>query len=140
MFTEHGVLAGSDLSRLRASLQEPLSAVADLERHMNKFLLASKKLTVSGQGKTDYEYFELFLETVQGFPIVSQCMSTYYAVQPTVQQQNIDTLFPYLKSQHPYMLRTAGASPFFGAVTPGPAPAPAPGRPRNRKQQKWGPK
>ena len=135
MFTEHGVLAGSDLSRLRAPLQEPLSAVADLERHMNKFLLASKKLTVSGQGKTDYEYFELFLETVQGFPIVSECMSTYYAVQPTVQQQNIDTLFPYLKSQHPYMLRTAGASPFSGAVTP----APAPGRHRNKKQPKWGP-
>ena len=36
MFQEHGVLAGADLGRLRAPLQEPLSALADLERHMNK--------------------------------------------------------------------------------------------------------
>ena len=50
MFAEHGVLAGTDLARLRAPLQEPLSALADLERHMNKFMLAAKKLTASGQG------------------------------------------------------------------------------------------
>jgi hypothetical protein len=52
MFTKHGVLAGQDLSRLRAPLQEPLTAVADLERHMDKFLLASaaKKMTLAGQG------------------------------------------------------------------------------------------
>jgi hypothetical protein len=138
MFAEHGVLAGTDLSRLRAPLQEPLSAVADLERHMNKFMLAAKKLTVSGQGKTAYEYFEAFLETVQGFPVVPQNMSTYYAIHPTVQQQTIDTLFPYLKSQHPHMLRTSGASPFFGAVTPAPA-AVKPQRPKKLKQKKWGP-
>ncbi len=43
MFTKHGVLAGHDLARLRAPLQqEPLTAVADLERHMDKFLLAAK--------------------------------------------------------------------------------------------------
>ncbi len=35
------------------------------------------------------------------------------------------------------MLRTSGASPFSGAVTP--APAPAPGRPKNKKQKHWGP-
>jgi hypothetical protein len=84
MFAEHGVLAGTDLARLRASLQEPLSALADLGRHMNKFMLAAKKLTASGQGKTSYEYFETFMETAQGFPVVPQSMSTYYAVQPTV--------------------------------------------------------
>jgi hypothetical protein len=76
MFTEHGVLAGTDLARLRAPLQEPLSALVDLERHMNKFMLAAKKLTASGQGKTSYEYFEAFMETVQGFPLVPQSMST----------------------------------------------------------------
>ena len=55
MFTKHGVLAGQDLARLRAPLQEPLTAVADLERHMDKFSLASKKLTLAGQGKQPYE-------------------------------------------------------------------------------------
>jgi hypothetical protein len=140
MFTEHGVLAGTDLARLRAPLQEPLSALADLERHMNKFMLAAKKLTASGQGKTSYEYFEVFMETVQDFPVVPQSMSTYYAVQPTVDMQTIDSLFLYLKSQHPYMLRTSGASPFSGAVTPAPAPAAAKHqRHKKGKQQKWGP-
>ena len=67
-------------------------------------------------------------------------MSTFYAVHPTVDLQTIDTLFPYLKAQHPYMLRTAGASPFSGAVTP---PA-APMAKNNKKAKKakrvvWGP-
>ncbi len=70
MFTKHGVLAGQDLSRLRAPLQEPLTAVADLERHMDKFLLVAKKLTLAGQDKQPYEYFEAFLATVQAFPVV----------------------------------------------------------------------
>ena len=122
MFTKHGVLASQDLARLRAPLQEPLTAVADLERHMDKFLLAAKKLTLAGQGKQPYEYFEVFLASVQAFPVVAGSMSTYYAIQPTVDVQTIDTLFPYLKSQHPYMLQTAGASPFSGAATPPPAP------------------
>jgi hypothetical protein len=67
-FAEHGVTAGTDLSRLRAPLQEPLSALADLERYVNKFMLSAKKLTAYGQGKTGYEYFEAFLETVQASP------------------------------------------------------------------------
>ena len=84
MFAKHGTLAGQDLARLRAPLQEPLTAVADLERHMDKFMLAAKKLTLSGQGKQPYEYFEAFLATVQAFPVVAGSMSTYYAVHPTV--------------------------------------------------------
>ena len=85
---------------------------------MDKFLLAAKKMTLAGQGKQPYEYFEAFLVSVQSFPVVAGFMSTYYAIQPTVDVQNIDTLFPYLKSQHPYMLQTVGASPFSGAATP----------------------
>jgi hypothetical protein len=61
MFDKYGVLADQDLTRLRAPLQEPLTAVADLERHMDKFLLAAKKMTLAGQGKQPYEYFEAFL-------------------------------------------------------------------------------
>jgi hypothetical protein len=97
MFQEHGVLAGVDLGRLRAPLQEPLPALADLERHMNKFMLASKKLTLTGQGKQPYEYFEAFLETVQAFPVVAGSMSTYYAAQPTVDLQTIDSCFRILE-------------------------------------------
>ncbi len=82
---------------------------------MNKFMLAAKKLTASGQGKTSYAYFEAFMETVQGFPVVPQSMSTYYAVQPTVDIQTIDTLFFYLKSQHPYVYAAdLGSFALFG--------------------------
>jgi hypothetical protein len=45
---------------------------------MNTFLLASKKLTTAGQGKMPYEYFEIFLETLKGFPVVGQCLPAYY--------------------------------------------------------------
>ncbi len=140
MFDKHGVLAGQDLARLRAPLQEPLTAVADLERHMDKFLLAAKKLTLAGQGKQPYEYFEAFLATVQAFPLVAGSMSTYYAIQPTIDVQTIKNLFPYLKVQHPYMLRTAGASPFSGAVTPPAAPsAKTTKKSKNAKRAVWGP-
>jgi hypothetical protein len=77
MFAEHGMTNPQDLAVLRAPLHEPLPALANLERHMNTFLLASKKLTTAGQGKTpSYEYFEIFLETLKGFPVVGQCAST----------------------------------------------------------------
>jgi hypothetical protein len=52
MFAEHGMANPQDLAVLRAPLHEPLPALANLERHMNTFLLASKKLTTAGQGKT----------------------------------------------------------------------------------------
>jgi hypothetical protein len=42
--------------------------------------LASKKLTTASQGKTPYEYFEIFLETLKGFPVVGQCLLAYYAI------------------------------------------------------------
>jgi hypothetical protein len=98
MFAEHGMTNPQDLAVLRAPLHEPLSALANLERHMNIFLLASKKLTTAGQGKTPYEYFEIFLETLKGFPVVGQCLPAYHAVNTTMATRNLDTLYPYLKS------------------------------------------
>ena len=83
MFAEHGMTNPQDLAMLRAPLHEPLPALANLERHMNTFLLASKKLTTAGQGKTPYEYFEIFLETLKGFPVVGQCLPAY-------------SIFPYI--------------------------------------------
>jgi hypothetical protein len=66
---------------------------------MNKFMLAAKKLMASGQGKTAYEYFEAFLEIVQGFPVVPKvCQHTMPSTLQYVDVQNIDTLFPYIKS------------------------------------------
>jgi hypothetical protein len=53
MLLEHGTTSAEDLKKLRAPLYQPLKALADLERHMNAFLLASKKLTNAGQGKTN---------------------------------------------------------------------------------------
>jgi hypothetical protein len=64
MLTEYGATMGTELQRLRAPLQEPLTSLADLEHHMNKFMLASKKLTATGRGKNPYEFFEIFLEAV----------------------------------------------------------------------------
>jgi hypothetical protein len=97
MFAEHGMTNPQDLAVLRAPLHEPLPALANLERHMNTFLLASKKLTTAGQGKSPYEYFEIYLETLKGFPVVGQCLPAYYAVHTNVAARNIDTLHPYLK-------------------------------------------
>jgi hypothetical protein len=118
MMTEHGTTSADDLKKLRAPLYEPLKAFADLERHMNAFLLASKKLNKTGQGKNLYEYFEAFLETLKGFPVVELSMPTYYAQYPTMDRQDLGGLFPYLKAQYPYMLAQSVASPFSGAVIP----------------------
>jgi hypothetical protein len=107
---------------------------------MDKFLLAAKKMTLAGQGKQPNEYFEAFLATVQAFPVVASSVSTYYALQPTVDVQTIETLFPYLKAQHPYMMRTAGASAFSGAVTPPAVPsAKTTKKAKNAKRAVWGP-
>ncbi len=48
MFAEHGVLAGTDLSRLWAPLQEPLTAIADLERPYctNPFLFQALRVLI----------------------------------------------------------------------------------------------
>jgi hypothetical protein len=118
MMTEHGTTSAEDLKKLRAPSYEPLKALADLECHMNAFLLASKKLTKSGQGKNPYEYFEAFLETLKGFPVVRLLMPNFYAQYPTMDRQILDGQFPYLKAQHPYMLGQSVSSPFSGTVIP----------------------
>jgi hypothetical protein len=120
MFSEHGTTNVQDLALLRAPLHEPLPALANLERHMNSFTLASKKLTAAGQGKTPYEYFEIFLETLKGFPVVGQCLPAYYAAHTTMATRNIGTLYPFLKSQLDFLLAQSAASPFSGATIPAP--------------------
>ncbi len=68
MFKKHAALTGPDLKKLRAPLFEPLQAVADLEAHMGKFVLAFLKLSATGHGEDPYRYFELFLESIKGLP------------------------------------------------------------------------
>jgi hypothetical protein len=111
---------GNLLQRLRASLQEPLISVADFERHMKKLMLASKKLKATDRrGKNPYERFETFLETVRGFPVVTQTLSTYYATHTTIDRHTIASkLFPHLKAQHAFMPSLSTAFPFSGAVSP----------------------
>ncbi len=65
MFKQHAVLTGPDLKKLRAPRFEPLQAVADLEPHMGKFVLASLKLSATGHGEDPYRYFEFVLEIIK---------------------------------------------------------------------------
>jgi hypothetical protein len=72
-----------------SALKEPLSralSLSNLPNHMNLFVLASQRLTRSGQGETDFNYFKLFLETVSGFPSVALCMPGYYGEYPAILQ------------------------------------------------------
>ena len=52
MFRKHAALTGLDLQKLRAPLQAPLLAIADLEKHMTAFQLASIKLSELGMART----------------------------------------------------------------------------------------
>jgi hypothetical protein len=112
MITLYGVATGTDLQRLREPLLEPLN---DLEPFMAKFKLNTLKLTASGYGKSPYDYFEAFLTTLQGFPIVATSMSTFYAQHPRVADHTIANLFPFLIPQIPFLLAQSNASPFSGA-------------------------
>jgi hypothetical protein len=87
MFRKHAALTGPDLQKLRAPLHEPLVAIADLEKHMTTFQLASMKLSDTGHGEDAYRYFEWFKETVKGFPLIATTMVGYYAMQPFVRVQ-----------------------------------------------------
>jgi hypothetical protein len=58
MYQKHAALTGPDLQKLTAPLQEPLLAIADLEKHMTAFMLASMKLSATGHGEDPYRYFE----------------------------------------------------------------------------------
>jgi hypothetical protein len=82
MRAKHGVATSDDVSKLRDPLSHALTSLSDLTGHMDSFLLASQRLTRSGQGETDYKCFELFLEIVSGFPSVSASMTGYYTQYP----------------------------------------------------------
>ena len=51
MIRKHAALTGPDLQKLRAPLHEPLQAIADLEKHMTAFHLASLKLSVGARNQ-----------------------------------------------------------------------------------------
>jgi hypothetical protein len=61
-----------------------MTSLSDLTKHMANFLLASQRLTRSGQGETPCKYFKLFLETVVGFPSIGQSLTTYYVQHPAI--------------------------------------------------------
>ncbi len=84
MRAKHGVATSDDVSKLRDPLPHALTSLSDLTGHMDSFLLASQRLTRSGQGEADYKYVELFLETVSGFPSVPASTGTMagYYTQP----------------------------------------------------------
>jgi hypothetical protein len=60
---------------------------------MNLFMLASVKLTASGHGENPYRYFEMFLESVKGFPVLRQQLPGFFTAYPTVNEQTITVLF-----------------------------------------------
>ena len=108
MFRKHAALTGPDLQKLWAPLHEPLLAIADLEKHMTAFQLASMKLSETGHGEDAYRYFEWFKETIKDFPLIATTMVGYYAMQPLVAQQNIATLFAYLAPQCTHLIEQTG--------------------------------
>jgi hypothetical protein len=78
MTLKHGVATSDDVS----ALKEPLASLSNLPNNMNLFLLASQRLTRSGQGETDFDFFKLFLETVSGFLSVALvCRDTTYSTR-----------------------------------------------------------
>ncbi len=78
LFLQHGQTTGPDLRKLRDPLLKLLPALAELETHMNLFMLASVKLTASGHGENPYRYFEMFLESVKGFPVLRQQLPGFF--------------------------------------------------------------
>ncbi len=99
MITKHGVFTGDDISKLRAPLSSPFFSLSGLVSHQEKYLLASQRLTRSGQGETPFKYFEMFLDIVKCFPLVLQSMTPYYAVDPGIRTQSLATLFPFLEGR-----------------------------------------
>ncbi len=97
MRAKHGAATSDDVSKLRDPLSRALTSLSNLTGHMDSFLLASQRLTRSGQGETDYRYFELFLETVSGFLSVPAIMDMagYYTQYPALR---LATLFPFLEN------------------------------------------
>ena len=117
MCRKHGVASSDDVSALKEPLSRALTSLSNLSNHMDSFLLASQRLTRSGQGETDFSYFKAFLETVSGFPSIALAMPGYYLTYPVILQQSLATLFPYLETLRDHLVRSDTASPFSGAAT-----------------------
>jgi hypothetical protein len=114
MANQHGVTTGDDVSKLLSPLSQPLTSLSDLTKHMSSFLLASQRLTRSGQGETAYKYFKLFLETVTSFPSIGMCLTTYYTAHPLIVNQSVAKLFPYLETMKDHLLKSDPNTPFSG--------------------------
>jgi hypothetical protein len=116
MTRKHGIATSDDITKLREPLSLALTSLSDLESHMAIFLLASQRLTRSGQGETPYHYFELYLLTVAGFPSMALSLTPYYAQYPALAQQSLATLFTYLENLWDHLIRIDPASPFSSAA------------------------
>ncbi len=123
MIAKHGIPTSDDINKLREPLSRALTSLSDLESHMGNFLLASQRLTRSGQGETPYHYFELFLVTVSGFPSVAHSLTTYYAQYPAILQQSLATLFPFLEKMRHHLAKTDPGSRDRLATSPYPPKA-----------------
>ncbi len=100
MRAKHGVATSDDVSKLRDPLSRSLTSLSDMTGHMDSFLLASQRLTRSGQGETDYRYFEPF----------------HYTQYPAILQQSLATLFPFLENLKDHLTQGDPSSPFSGAA------------------------
>jgi hypothetical protein len=116
MATQHDVTTGDDVSKLVSPLSQPLTSLNDLTKHMSSFLLASQRLTRSGQGEMAYKYFKMFLETVASFPSIGMCLSTYYTAHPVIVNQSVATLFSYLETMKDHLLKSDPGTPFSGSA------------------------
>jgi hypothetical protein len=105
MVAKHGIPTSEDIHKLREPLSLALMSLSDLESHMGNVLLASQRLTRSGQGETPYHYFELYLVTVAGFPSVALAMMGYYSRYPAITQQNLANLFPFLDDMKDHLIQ-----------------------------------
>jgi hypothetical protein len=136
MCLKHGVASSDDVSVLKEPLSRALTSLSTLTSHMDSFLLASQRLTRSGQGETDFSYFKSFLETVSGFPSIALAMPGYYILHPAILQQSLATLFPYLDTLRDHLVRSDTASPFSGAAKGSTAPTLRERKPRKSKKGK----
>ncbi len=79
--------------------------MAELEAHMGKFVLASLKLSATGHGEDPYRYFELVLESIKGFPLISTTLDGFY-------QRFLPAVPHSTPTEYHYSVRVPGANGF----------------------------
>jgi hypothetical protein len=140
MFTKHGQTTGPDLHKLRDPLLKLLPALAELETHMNLFMLASLKLTASGHGENPYKYFEMLLDSrlCQGIPRAPAAADRLlYRVPYGKPADNYSTFRVSPPSHHAHDGRIQRVSVFRGsncAAQAYPEPSPEAAQKRKRSQ------